>query len=140
MTFATACLFKYLLSGPIEITEVVCEKNTGKKRRGAGSAAHPERDFVVEFEVKTRGENAGVRQHIDISGEDKIIFDPRTEEGIPARGVDLEQLCWAGIDREVEGHGETQSIEAWAEVRGGGGKAKVERLALDWSRLSRGSG
>jgi len=75
MAFAGAGFLEDLLVGPIQAAKVICEKNAGKKRGGTGAAAHPEGDFIVEFEMESAGENACVRQDVNVGGDDEIVFD-----------------------------------------------------------------
>ena len=113
---------------------MVGQQDTGEESGGTGSAAHAERDFVVELEVKTRGQDAGVGQHVHVGGEDEVVFEAGAEVGVAAGGVDVEVLRDGGVDGEVEGHGQTEGVEAGAEVGGGRGQAEVKRFGLGVNR------
>jgi hypothetical protein len=116
MALAATGLFEDLLGGPVEMAEVICKQNPCKKRRSAGATAHPKRNFVTKLQVKTRGQNAGVGEDIDVSGKDQIALDLATKGCIPTAGVDVEILSSGGVDGEVEGHREADRVKAGTKV------------------------
>jgi hypothetical protein len=138
VTFAAAGLFKYLLGGPVEIAEVVGEQNCGEESGSAGAAAHAEGDLIVKLEMKTGSENANVGEDVDVGGEDQVIFELRAEIGVATASVDVEILSGGGVDGEVEGHRETDRVEARAEIGRGRRQAELKGLVLDEKRSGRG--
>jgi hypothetical protein len=132
MTFAAAGLFKYLLGRQVEAAEVISEKDAGKERRSAGTATHTEGNLVVEFQVESRGEDAGVGKDVDIGGEDEVVVEAGAKIGVTSGRVDVEVLGRSSVDSEIEGHGETEGVEAGAEVGGGCRKAEVEWPCRGW--------
>jgi hypothetical protein len=134
VTFAAAGLFEYLLIGPVEITEVVGEQNAGKESGSTGAATHAKRDFVVELKMEAGSENANIGEDVNVGREDEVVFELRAKSCIAAGGVNVEVLSRNGVDGEVEGHGETESVEARTEIGGGRGEAEAEGLALDGKR------
>lgn len=108
--------FEDLLGGPIEVAEVVSHEDSSQESGGARAAAHPQRYLIVKLKVKARGEDAEVGEDIHVRGKDEVAFERGAEVGVAPSGVDAEVLRDGSIDGEVEGHRETEGIEAGAEV------------------------
>ena len=116
MPFPATGFFEDLLGGPVEIAEVIGEENARQECGGAGAASHPQRYLIVDLQVKTGGEDAEVGEDIHVRGKDEVAFERGAEVGVAPSGVDAEVLRDGSIDGEVEGHRETEGIEAGAEV------------------------
>src|SRR4030088_1146227 len=130
MALAAARLFEDLPGRPVEITEVIGQKDTRKESGGAGSAAHAEGYFVVELEVESRSKNAANREDIHVGDKDEIVFEVRAEVGIAASRIDVEVLGSRGVNGEVKPHGKAKGVEACTEVCGGRWQTEVQGLAL----------
>src|SRR5438270_4144903 len=130
MALAAAGLFEYLLPGPVEITEVIGQKDTRKKSRRTRSAAHSKRYFVVQLKVQPQSKDAAYRKDIQVGGKDEIVFQLRAHHGVSARSVDMKILRNRGIDRQVKSHSQTNSVEAGPKVGRRRRQPKMQGLAL----------
>ncbi len=68
----------------------------------------------------------------------RLCSSSRAEVGVAAGSVDVEVFGGGGVDGEVERHGQTEGVEAGAEVGGGCGQAQVKGLGLGWDRAAGG--
>ncbi len=114
MTLAAAGLGDKLGSGKTQAAEVAREHYAREQRCRARSAAHAQRNLIVQRELQRHDGGPGMREHVAVGVEDEIVIEHRTEFRIAARSGDGEGWCGVRFDGEVHGEREAHSIEAGA--------------------------
>ncbi len=70
---------------------------------------------------------AGSFEHLAVGVQDEVVFELAADFGVAAGGGDGEFVGGAGVELDVEIHGEGGSVEGWAEIGGSGGEREAER-------------
>jgi len=130
MLLASGGFANNLRVSPAQAAEVHGEGDSSEPGGGRGATTFADRDFIFYAQSEGCDFEAGGLQHFAVCVHDEVIFELAANFAVATGGDDGEFFGGAGIEGDVEIHGERGRVEGGAEVGGRGWESESESFRV----------
>ena len=108
-----------LFIGPMQPTEMHCQRDPRQSGGGGGAATFADGNVVHDLESQGQRRPVGGFEHLAIGVQDEMAFNLPADFGVATSGLDAELRGGPGVDLDVEVHCEGGGVEGRTKICGG---------------------